>query len=89
MWKDDEGGITGNVFHDMANAVQNAGLMIVCASEAYCSSECCRLELEYAQHMRKEMVLIRLDPNLNFGGKGSVGLILASKLYFAFRIIFR
>ena len=87
IWKDDEGGITGNVLLDMANAVQNAGLMIVCASEPYCISECCRLELEYGHQMKKEMILIRLDPNLNFSGKGSVGLILGSKLYFEFSII--
>ena len=82
VWKDDEGGITGNILDDMANAVQNAALMIVCVSEPYCNSENCKRELEYGANTKTEMILVKLEPSLDLTGKGSISLLLGSKLYF-------
>ena len=85
-WKDDEGGITGNILEDMANAVQHAALMIVLISEAYCISANCRREVEYGANLDKNMIVVKLEPKLDLVGKGSISLILGSKLYFTFQI---
>ena len=86
IWKDDEGGITGNILKDMADAVENAALMIVCMSEAYCSSANCRREIEYGANMETKMIVVKLEPKLKLVGKGSISLILASELYCTFQI---
>ena len=58
--------------------------MIVCVSEAYCASENCKRELEYGANMKREMVIVKLDSKLNLIGKGSISLLLGSKLYIEF-----
>lgn len=84
VWKDDEGGMSGNILDDMAHAVQNAALMIVCVSEAYCASDNCKRELEYGANLKREMVIVKLDSKLNLIGKGAISLLLGSKLYIEF-----
>lgn len=58
--------------------------MIICLSEPYCESESCKRELEYGANMKTDMIVIKLNPNMNLIGKGSVSLILGSKLYITF-----
>jgi len=58
--------------------------MIICVSDAYCTSENCKRELEYGANLNKKMIVVKLDSKLILAGKGSVSLILGSKLYIEF-----
>ena len=47
VWKDDRGGMGGNMFEDIKNGIDGAKLMLICVSEPYLASKHCQLELEY------------------------------------------
>ena len=49
VWKDDQGGMKGNMFEDMKEGIDNSKMMVVCVSEPYLSSKHCMLELEYGK----------------------------------------
>ena len=91
IWKDDEGGITDNMLKDMADAacsdaVQNAALMIVCMSEAYCSSANCRQEIADGANMGTKMIVVNLEPKLKLDDKGLISVILAAEVNDKFQI---
>ena len=81
IWKDDEGGLQGHLVDGMADAIERSKVILVCLSEKYFSSKNCKLELEYAHEMEKQIVVIKLDPLLKLTGHGALSMILAKQLY--------
>ena len=81
IWKDDEGGLQGHLVDGMADAIEKSKVILVCLSEKYFSSKNCKLELEYAHEMEKQIVVVKLDPLLTLTGHGALSMILAKQLY--------
>ena len=81
IWKDDEGGLQGHLVDGMAEAIEKSKVILVCLSEKYFTSKNCKLELEYAHEMDKQIVVIKLDPLLTLTGHGALSMILAKQLY--------
>ena len=81
IWKDDEGGLQGHLVDGMADAIEKSKVILVCLSEKYFTSKNCKLELEYAHEMDKQIVVIKLDPLLTMTGHGALSMILAKQLY--------
>ena len=65
----------------MAEAIEKSKVILVCLSEKYFSSKNCKLELEYAHEMEKQIVVVKLDPLLTLTGHGALSMILAKQLY--------
>ena len=55
----------------MANAVEDADIIVVCISQNYFDSKNCKKELEYADELGKTLVVVKLDPDLQLTGHGS------------------
>ena len=100
VWKDDEGGMKGHLVDDMAGkmihlilihwifskeAVENADFVIVCFSMPYAQSKNCKKELEYADELGKELILVKLDPDADVRGHGAFSMILAKLLYVSYQ----
>ena len=66
-------------------AVENADFVIVCFSTPYAQSKNCKKELEYADELGKELILVKLDPDADVRGHGSFSMILAKLLYVSFQ----
>jgi male-specific lethal 1 len=64
----------------MADAVQNAAVVIVCMSEKYKNSPNCRLEAEYTCKLQKPIIPVRVETN--YEARGWLGALLGTKLYF-------
>ena len=76
----------GTKFSDtLPSAVQNASVVIICLSEAYCNSTNCKRELEYAANLKKDMIILKMEKDFTITNKGSISLLLASELYVAFQ----
>ena len=65
----------------MAEAIEKSKVILVCLSEKYFTSKNCKLELEYAHEMEKQIIVIKLDPLLTLTGHGALSMILAKQLY--------
>lgn len=64
----------------MANAVQDAAIVIICMSEKYKNSASCRSEAEYAFKLEKPIIPVRMEPD--YEARGWLGLLAGTKLYF-------
>ena len=56
-------------------------MVIVCFSGPYAESKNCKKELEYADELSKELILVKLDPDAVIRGHGAISMILAKLLY--------
>ena len=65
----------------MAEAIEKSKVILVCLSEKYFTSKNCKLELEYAHEMEKQIIVIKLDPLLTLTGHGALSMILAKQFY--------
>ena len=65
----------------MAEAIEKSKVILVCLSEKYFTSKNCKLELEYAHEMDKQIIVIKLDPLLTLTGHGALSMILAKQFY--------
>ncbi|XP_048750552.1 uncharacterized protein LOC125662391 isoform X2 [Ostrea edulis] len=72
----------GSTLAAMAEAVENAALVLVCMSEKYKQSPNCRLEAEYTFQLRKEYIPLMVQKR--YRPDGWLGFILGAKLYFDF-----
>ncbi|CAC5411830.1 unnamed protein product [Mytilus coruscus] len=72
----------GSTLSAMAEAVENASVVLVCMSEKYKLSPNCRLEAEYTFQCRKDYVPLMLQKQ--YRPDGWLGVILGAKLYFDF-----
>ncbi|KAL3859212.1 hypothetical protein ACJMK2_009441 [Sinanodonta woodiana] len=66
----------------MAEAVQQAFVVLVCFTEKYKNSQNCRLEAEYAFHLKKEIIPLKMQNGYN--PDGWLGILLGIKLYYEF-----
>lgn len=64
----------------MANAVEDAAVVIMCMSENYKNSASCRTEADYAYNLRKPIIPIRTQPD--YIARGWLGAIAGTRLYF-------
>ena len=81
FWKDDEDGINDDLNEDMAFGIENARLVLVFISEPYFTSKNCRKEFNYADVLDKDIIIVKLQKELELRGRGSISLIASSKLY--------
>lgn len=81
IWKDDRNGITGHLNNDMAAAVQKSCLVVVFLSDEYFESRNCFKELNYADTLEKEILVVKLQKDLQLAGRGAISLITSSQLY--------
>ncbi|KAK3095310.1 hypothetical protein FSP39_013076, partial [Pinctada imbricata] len=72
----------GSTLSAMADAVENAAVVIICMSEKYKQSPNCRLEAEYTYQLRKDYIPLMLQRS--YRPDGWLGMILGAKLYFDF-----
>lgn len=81
VWLDTEQ-MRGSTLEAMAEAVDNACVVLFTMSAKYKESANCRLEAEYAQSQKKVMVPINMDPR--YRCTGWLGMIVGSKLWYDF-----
>ncbi|XP_041472786.1 uncharacterized protein LOC121422047 isoform X2 [Lytechinus variegatus] len=78
VWLDVER-MGGSTLEAMANAVEEACVVIICFSEKYKDSPACRTEAEYTYKLRKPIIPLKMqtgyDPN------GWLGAMLGNKFY--------
>ncbi|XP_069101949.1 uncharacterized protein [Argopecten irradians] len=72
----------GSTLTAMADAVENAAVVLVCMSEKYKQSPNCRLEAEYTFQLRKDYIPLMMQ--MKYRPDGWLGAILGAKLYFDF-----
>ncbi|KAK3610001.1 hypothetical protein CHS0354_032346 [Potamilus streckersoni] len=66
----------------MAEAVEQAFVVLVCFTEKYKNSPNCRLEAEYAFLLKKEIIPLKMQNG--YSADGWLGILLCSKLYYEF-----
>ncbi|XP_046563068.1 uncharacterized protein LOC124271941 [Haliotis rubra] len=72
----------GSTLQTMAEAVQNASVVLVCMSERYKLSQNCRSEAEYAFSLEKKIVPLLMQRA--YKPDGWLGMIKGTKLFFDF-----
>ena len=55
FWMDDKNGMVNDLNEDMASGVEESSLVVVFISDAYFASENCRLEISYANALKKTL----------------------------------
>lgn len=83
-----EGGVHGSIAAAMADAVENASVIVPFMTEKYQESKACNQEIEYANDIGVQVVPIRAQDVTSDGKKyrarGKLGIICAGKLYVDF-----
>ncbi|XP_025080765.1 uncharacterized protein LOC112556198 isoform X2 [Pomacea canaliculata] len=72
----------GSTLQAMAEAVENAAVVLLCMSEKYKQSPNCRTEAEYTFQQRKEYIPLMMQKK--YRPDGWLGAILGAKLFFDF-----
>ena len=80
FWKDDQGGINDHLNEDMALGIQGAHVVVVFISDAYFTSKNCYKEINYAESLKKEIIIVKMEKDLELLGKGAISLIANTKL---------
>ncbi|XP_070535406.1 uncharacterized protein [Ptychodera flava] len=80
VWLDVEK-MGGSLTESMAEAVDNASVVLICIAEAYYESPNCRREAEYAMENGKHIIPLRLE---NYKPRNWLGLVVAQRLYVDF-----
>lgn len=73
----DEDDMVGSTLESMAQAVEEAAVMIMCMSVSYKTSKNCQKEVEYAERQNKPIIPIRVETG--FKPDGWLGLSSGSK----------
>lgn len=71
-----------NLLDMMADAVENASIVLLCYSNSYKMSSNCRLEAEYARKLGKNLIPIKVESKYN--PDGWLGILLGEKKYIDF-----
>ena len=79
LWKDDQNDLEERLNGERALGVHNARLMVAFVDDAYLASHNCGKEINYANTLKKEMLVVMLQEGLELEGKGSAGSIANSK----------
>lgn len=81
IWIDVEK-MSGDIFDKMAQAVEGSTIVLICMTSKYEKSANCKRELNYAVEKKKKLIPIYVEKD--YAARGSLGLIIAGKLYFDF-----
>ncbi|XP_071963929.1 uncharacterized protein [Antedon mediterranea] len=78
VWMDVDN-IEGSTLQSMAEAVEEAAVVLICYSHRYKSSPNARTEAEYAFQLRKDIIPLKMEEN--YQADGWLGAIIGTKLY--------
>ena len=81
VWMDLEQ-MKGSTLEAMAEAVENASVVLVCVSRRYKESQNCRSEATYAYDLKKDIIPLMME--CNYKGDGWLGIIVTGKMRFKF-----
>ena len=82
VWMDLEQ-MKGSTLDAMAEAVENASVVLVCVSRRYKESQNCRSEATYAYDLKKDIIPLMMEGN--YKGDGWLGIIVTGKMWFDFQ----
>ena len=82
VWMDLEQ-MRGSTLEAMAEAVENASVVLVCVSRRYKESQNCRSEATYAYDLKKDIIPLMMERN--YKGDGWLGIIVTGKMWFDFQ----
>jgi len=72
----------GSTMEAMANAVEQASVVLLCITRKYKESPNCRSEAEYTSALKKSFIPLILEPD--YQPDGWLGFMLGTKLYYKF-----
>ncbi|ESO86936.1 hypothetical protein LOTGIDRAFT_235135 [Lottia gigantea] len=81
VWIDIER-MSGDILEAMASAVESSSVVIMCISEGYKQSQCCRTEAGYTYKRKKGFIPLLMQAPYN--ADGWLGALLSTTLYFDF-----
>ncbi|KAL4217626.1 hypothetical protein ACF0H5_022368 [Mactra antiquata] len=81
VWMDIDN-MGGSTLESMANAVEDADIVLMCMSSKYKTSLPCRAEAEYAYQTKKTIIPLKMEKG--YYPDGWLGFILGTKLFFEF-----
>eukprot|EP00794_Sanderia_malayensis_P012816 gene12816-14129_t len=81
VWMDVDD-MQGNIYQRMAEAVQEAAVIVVFMTEKYEQSVNCNKEIQFAQVKQKSIVPVKLEKN--YSPSAALGLLVAGSLYIDF-----
>jgi hypothetical protein len=79
-WMDIAGGMSGDIFESMANAVSNASVVVCFMSQKYQESNNCMLEVKFARQSGVEIIPVIMEGG-GWRASGWLGLITAGSLW--------
>ncbi|XP_054757250.2 uncharacterized protein LOC129263364 [Lytechinus pictus] len=79
VWMDEDH-MMGDKIGAMAEAVENADMIIACITSGYQDSQDCRTEASYAYECKKKIIPVKVRPD--FKASGWLGGITAGKIYY-------
>jgi hypothetical protein len=80
VWLDIEQ-MTGSLLGHMAEAVEEASVIVIGLSKGYRDSQACRTEASYAYQLKKKMIFVMAEDG--YSAKGWVGALLSGHLYYS------
>ena len=80
FWADHHDGDNDHLDGVMASAIQNSRVVVLFLSNEYFKSANCLKEISYAESMEKEIIVVKLEKDLQLMGRGSISLIANTKL---------
>ena len=81
FWADHHDGDNDHLDGVMASAIQNSRVVVLFLSNEYFKSANCLKEISYADSMEKEIIVVKLEKDLELMGRGPISLIANTKLY--------
>ena len=57
----------------------------MCVSESYFESRNCKKELEYSDELNKDLIVVKLETELDLKGHGAYSMILSKQVYVSFK----
>ncbi|XP_068693610.1 uncharacterized protein [Montipora foliosa] len=81
VWMDLEQ-MRGSTLDSMAKAVEDASVVLICASQKYKDSSNCRSEADYVYELKKDIIPLMMQRN--YKADGWLGFLLGTKLRFPF-----
>ena len=78
VWMDLEE-MSGSTLDTMAKAVEDAAVVLVCVSQRYKESQCCRSEADYTFKLGKDIIPLMMQRN--YKADGWLGILVGTKLW--------
>ena len=64
--------------------IEKSDIVIICFSGPYTESDCCLKELKAADRQKKQLVMVKLDPDAET--KGEIDMILGDHIWVSFSL---